>query len=804
MSDQEKDNITPFRLPDEGSGENKETFAERLRRRKDELSSGGSSRPAPTWQSRRRTLAALVVESPHHSASIARKRADAARALDGVEAVILAEDLPPFQNSLGPDFSGEPLLAGDEVFYRGQPVAIVVATDEATCLQAADALDIEYHTTEGIVDLDHALAMKSFHGDPRVCERGAAKSTLSEAQKTLRGSFKIAPQESCLSEPLSITVRPVDNGLALNIQSKALLPTSVRTAAARAADIPESSVFLDSIPLAGATEALEMEPVRLAMLATHASIKTGSTIQLALSSEHSPLTRGRRHAVQAGFEVGFDEKGVISALNLNLSLDAGFYVADSATVMDRAMLHADSVYAIPNLRIAARLCRTNTIVSSTLPAEGAAQGTWAVEEVIQKVAEAVDLPPHTVREANFYNEEKELKTTPYGQPVNATAISRVWNQVLVRSDYENRIKEVERWNKKNSTHKRGISIIPIKFGLGDPRSERNAAASIIQILADGSVLVRIGMVDTNDGLSSQIQEEVARHLGIDADSVRVILNDFDVLPRATPVIGTDAAGLVLRSLEEACKKLLSRLREVALQLFAARGQTEIEMEAIQFSNNSVGSDISPTSPLHFKEVIEGAWRKRVNLVETGYHRTPNLWWDPDLGGGWPFSSFTYAAAVAEIQIDAFTGEIQVLRLDVAHEGSPSVNQSDRDFAQLMRSFTIGMGWVLSEEPDSPSRERDHYVGEGISGFADAPFQIFTDRLRPASDRSSAAGDPCGEAPLLLAISIREALWDALRSFGLDASLEIDLPLPATPPSVLATCKKISQQLREQNEEKKKA
>lgn len=803
MSDQEKDNITPFRLPEESPKENKETFGERLRRRREELSAEGSSRPLPTWQSRRRTLTALVVESPHHAASIARKRAESARSVEGVEAVILGEDLPPFQNTLGAEFSGEPLLAEDEVFYRGQPVAIVVARDELTCRRAIEELDIEYHTTEGIVDLEHSLAMNSYHGEPHVCERGKAKEEISKAPKVLRGKFLIAPQESCLSEPLVVTVRPVDGGLGFSVSARALLPTSVRTAVSRAADIPESSVFLDSVPLPGVTEALEMEPVRLAMLATHASIRTGSTVRLALASEHSPLTRGRRHAVQAGYEVGFDEKGVISALTLNLSLDAGYYVADSATVMDRAMLHADSVYAIPNLRIAARLCRTNSIVSSSLPAEGAAQGTWAIEEVIQRVADAVDQPPHTVRQANFYQEDAELKTAPYGQPVSAAAISRVWNQVLVRSDYENRLKAVGEWNRKNSTHKRGISIVPVKFGLGDPRPERNAAAAIVQILADGSVLVRIGMVDVNDGLSSQISEEVAGRLGIDTSSIRVVLNDFDVLPRATPVLGTDAAGLVLRALREACGKLQTRLREVALQLFAARGQTNIEMEAIRFSKNSVGSDISPTSPLHFKEVIEGAWKKRINLVATGYHRTPNLWWDPELGAGWPFSSFTYAAAVAEIQIDAFTGEIQVLRLDVAHEGSPSANQGDRDFAQLMRAFTMGMGWILSEEADSLERSKDHFVGEGVAGFADAPFQVVTDRLRPAS-ADNAAGDPCGEAPLLLAVSVREALWDALRAFGLDSEIEIDLPLPATPPAVLATCKQISQQLRERNEAKKNA
>ena len=212
----------------------------------------------------------------------------------------------------------------------------------------------------------------------------------------------------------------------------------------------------------------------------------------------------------------------------------------------------------------------------------------------------------------------------------------------------------------------------------------------------------------------------------------------------------------------------------------------------------MGPDISPNHPLHFREVIEGAWRKRVNLVETGYHRTPNLWWDHELGAGWPFSAFTYAAAVAEVQIDAFTGEVQILRVDFAHEGSPSPDQGDRDFAQLMRAFTLGSGWLLSESVPYPENDEPSAcnVAEGVPGFADAPFQVVTDRLRPLGDPLALPGDPCAEAPVLLAGCVREALWDALRSFGLKPELKIDLPLPSTPPSVLATLREISRQIHE--------
>ena len=802
MSDTE-DNITPFRLPVDPLKPAKETFGERLRRRRDELVSGSEERVVSSWQSRARVLTALVIESPHASASIVRMDGTEARAAEGIEAVLFARDIPPFRNSLGHEFSGEPLLAEDEVHYRGQPVALIIGRDEKCCHAAARLLEIDYHPAPGILTLDHALAMGAFHEAPRVCERGKMPDRPRKEQRSQSGTFFLPPQQAHLIGSTDIKVSPVNGGRGYSVRARALSPTLVRTAVARIADIPESDVRIETLELAGVTDALELEPTRLAMLATRASMTCGAAVVIKVAGPDSPLVRGERHGMKVDYDVTFDERGRIEALDLRLHVDGGYFATDSATVMDRATLHADSVYGIPNLRITSRLCRTNRLTSSSLPAEGSAQGAWATEEIVRRIAAELELSPREVRERNFYEEAHELKTTPYGQTIHSSAIHRVWHQVMRRSEFEKRVVAIGKWNKRNPYYKRGIAVVPVKFGLGDPRPERDAAAVLVQILADGSVLVRVGLVDVNDGFRGHIREEVATRLGIDKEAIRVILNDFEVLPRSTPVIGTDAAGLVLRAIADACRNLVVRLREVALQLFAARGQTEVEIESIRFTRGLVGPDISPSSPLHFKEVIEGAWRKRVNLVETGYHRTPNLWWDHELGAGWPFSSFTYAAAAAEVQIDAFTGEVQILRVDIAHEGSPSPEQNDRDFAQLMRSFTLGVGWLLSEGTNSSETgETAHTAGaEGVPGFADAPLQIVTDRLRPHGDALNTPGDPCAEAPVILAACVREAIWDALGAFGMRSDLEIDLPLPSTPPHVIATLKEIGRQSREKETSK---
>ncbi len=815
MSDKRKQDLEDSIKSESAKGQGShESFGERLKRRRQEIgedsparSSSANSDESRGWRRSSRHLLMMILESPHASATIARKNGKTARAIEGIETVLFADDIGGGNTPLGEAFPGEPLLADREVFYKGQPVAIVIGIDEAVCRKALDLIEIEYHTAPGILTVEHALAMKSFHGETRKTERGDVTKALVSSPNQHKGTLTINPQRPCFTVAPELSVSPRNHGKILVVKTASLLPTEIRSAVAHTAGIAESAVELESLALPGIASALDLEPIRLAILATHAALICRASIRVVLDSLQSPIITGQRHFVQGSFQFGFEDNGTILAADIHLDIDGGFFIGDSASVLDLSLLHTDSIYGIPNFRARGVLCRTNNITSSSMPAEGAAQGAWIMEEAIQIVAGKTGKSAHEVREKNFYNEAPGIKTTPYGQPVNCAAIQRIWKHAIGRSDFHERVRAIDEWNRKSFSYKRGIAITPIKFGLGDPRPDRNMGMIHLQIFPDGSIQVRPGLVDLNDGLDLQIKEEVSHRLGVPQEAVRVILGDFDTLAQATPARNVDSAGLILRALDDACKHLIQRLRDVALQLFSARGQTEVQAETIHFFEGKVGFESSPVPHLNFQEVVNSAWKKRVNLLAVGYHRTPNLWWDPELGAGWPFSSFTYAAAVTEIQVDAFTGEIQILRTDISHEGSPTPDQGDRDEAQLFRSFNIGNGWILSEStPDHNFSDNESApFAEGIPGFADAPFQWKSDRLKPTGDLLSAAGDPCSQAPVLLAYSIREALWDALRAFGFKSDLDIDLPLPATPQQVLAVCREISRQLaqKEKSAEKTK-
>ena len=745
-------------------------------------------------------LTVMLLLSPHPAATIVRKAGAEAREVEGIEAVLFSEDLGKNLNRLMPWRPDDPILAEDEVLYCGQPIAIIVGKTTAACREARDKIEVDYHNAPGILSIDHAMAMQSFHGPPREVTRGDSNAVFvkSTPDTVFEGTFAISGQLPGVRPPgVRINFRPGER--AINVEVRTESPARVRAAVAAAFKLPESEVAIVALPLENSGTVSEMEAALIAVLAATAAMRCRWSVRLRLDAKETALLLGRRHAANASFKIAHDAKGRILAADLRIALDAGYTVSDSETVLDRAILHSDSAYFIPDFTVKGQLCKTSSVTSANLPAEGVAQGTWVMEEIVSRLAIRLSIPVEKIREANFYRDKAGQNSTHYGQPVNSGAINRVWTQARRRSGYDERSKAIAKWNRKNASFKRGIGLVPMKVGIGDPRSERNEGTAQVQIMNDGSIRVHPGVVDVFDGLNTQIQHDVAVSFGIPIGQISVFTGNPETTPHMTARLGVDTTGLVLKAVADACKTIQERLRTVALQMLAARGNMEIELEAIRFGGGHVGiGEVSAGRSLTFTELIDGAFRRRVNLTQIGFFRAPNLWWDREVGAGWPFSGYAYGAAVVEVQIDAFTGEIDVMRVDLVHEGSPAPDQADRDEAQFMRAFAQGQGWLLSE-PNGAADDPDSFLttgDEGIPGLSDAPIQIEIDRLRPMGELSAVPGAPCSEAPVVLAMAVREAIRDAISAFSGRKSVNIDISIPASPPEILMTLRDVSRQISE--------
>jgi xanthine dehydrogenase/oxidase len=161
------------------------------------------------------------------------------------------------------------------------------------------------------------------------------------------------------------------------------------------------------------------------------------------------------------YEVGFDATGRINALKTSMYMDAGYCIEGSWGDCDMAMLWGDNTYFLENYDAEAKLCKTNLVTNTSMRAPGVVQSVFALECIIERVANTLSLPVSAVQEANFY---KVGETTPYLQPLHYCSLPRIWSGLKELSQLSVKQADVQAFNAANRWRKRGLAMTPTKYG----------------------------------------------------------------------------------------------------------------------------------------------------------------------------------------------------------------------------------------------------------------------------------------------------------------------------------------------------
>jgi xanthine dehydrogenase large subunit len=198
----------------------------------------------------------------------------------------------------------------------------------------------------------------------------------------------------------------------------------------------------------------------------------------------------------------------------------------------------------------------------------------------------------------------------------------------------------------------------------------------------------------------------------------------------------------------------------------------------------------PDSSMTFREVCEAAYRQRVPLFAQGYYRTPEIHYDPATLQGKPFHYYVYAAAVSEVEVNGFTGDARLLRTDILEDAGTSLSPTI-DRGQIEGGFIQGAGWMTIEELLWDERGRVATAGAStykLPSWSEMPPEFRVDFLERAEEPGVVFGSKAvGEPPLMLAISVREAIRDAVAAFGEGGP--VYLPLPATTEKIFLAIRK---------------
>jgi len=734
---------------------------------------------------RGQTLEIWPVMAPHARAQILRRDASRARALPGVVAVLLAEDIPG-DNDVGAVRKDEPLLADREISFHGQLVAIVVGESVEICRRAAALVEVEYAPLPPILGIAQAIAAGSFHSAPHRIHRGDCAAALAASPHRLKGRFEIGGQEHFYLETQAAYAERGDDG-DLYVVSSTQHPAEIQGIVSHVLRLPRSKVVVQSPRMGGGFGGKETQGNTWAAIVALAAWKTGRPVRVQLDRDLDMVLTGKRHPFLASYEVGFEADGRLRALSAELVSDGGWALDLSESILDRALFHIDNGYYLPAIDVVGRVAKTNHVSNTAFRGFGGPQGMLVIEEVLDRVARQLGLPPEEVRERNLYNGSGETNTTHYGMAIGDNRLPQMWGALKKSAEFVARRREISAFNDEHARRKRGLAMTPVKFGISFTASFLNQAGALVLLYRDGTCQVNHGGTEMGQGLYTKMLGIAMRELGLDAASIRVMKTQTDKVPNTSATAASAGADLNGQAVKHACEQLRERLWPVALKLFAERG-VEAHAASIVAKNGELWSPLAPETRISYAMLCERAYLEQIALSATGFYRTPNIHYDKARGQGKPFHYFACGVAVVEVEVDAQSGMKRVRRVDLLHDVGDSLNPGV-DRGQVEGGFVQGLGWLTGEELswDKDGRLLSHSASTyQIPAISDAPVDFRVTLLPDAAQHNTIHGSKAvGEPPLMLALAAREAIRDAVAAFARSGVTEVPLASPATHEAIYA-------------------
>lgn len=682
---------------------------------------------------------------------------------------------------IGPVLHDEEVLASEVCQYLGQPVALVAGPDKASVEAARALVKVDVEPLAPVMSIEEALARKQLLGPVRRIARGDVVRALEEAEHRLEGEINIGGQEHFYLEAQAALAVPGEDGQ-ITVYSSTQHPSEVQAIVANGLGLQVNQVICVCKRMGGGFGGKETQAALPALWAALVAFKTRRPARIVLHCDTDFQITGKRHPYLARFEVGFTREGRITALRTAFFSNGGFSADLSMAVMERTLLHAENAYFIPNVDFTGTVCRTNLPSNTAFRGFGGPQAVIAMECVIEEMAARLGLDPLHIRRLNCYGEDKNNET-PYGQIVSNNTLPAVIDQLTRSADYDARRATVHTFNATSRTHLKGIALTPVKFGISFTRRTLNQANALVNVFLDGTVQVSTGGTEMGQGLFTKLRQVAADGLGLPLQAIRMMPTSTEKNINTSPTAASASTDLNGAAVETACRDLRQRLAPVAARMLALEG-IEPSPAHITFLDGFLSDARHTDRRVSFVQVVKQAYEERVDLGARGFYATPGVDFNRETGKGCPFLYYTIGAAVAEVLIDRFTGELEVGRLDLLLDIGRPVNPAI-DKGQIIGGFVQGMGWVTTEElrygpggelwTASPTTYK-------VPNVTDVPADFRVDFLdNPTNTQNLYASKAVGEPPLLLAACVWAAVKQALADAGCKPPR---LDLPATNEEIL--------------------
>lgn len=739
--------------------------------------------------------------------------------MPGVVAIFTGHDF--HHNLWGTIFKDQPLLATDKVQFAGEGIALVVAKTLEQAQRAKHKIQIEYTDLQPILSIDEAKKTESFIIPARKIERGDVNNEMAAALHKISGKIIIQGHDHFYLESQVSVAYPLEDGQ-IEVHSSSQHPTETQHVVAHALGIPDKDVICIVKRMGGGFGGKESQSAPFAALAALAASKLKRPVRICLTKDDDMIMTGKRNPFENEYTVGFDNDGRIQALEVRLFSDAGAYADLSTSIMERAMLHSDGSYYIPNMRVTGQVCKTNHHSHTAFRGFGGPKGFATAEKIIEEIAHYLKKDPIDVRKINLYTDEGNRNITHYGQLVKNNCLSKLIIDLEKSSDYRKRREEINQYNETNKDFVRGLSLTTVKFGISFTTRFLNQGNALVIVHNDGSLQISTGATEMGQGVNARIAQMVTTELGLPRSSARVMPTRTDKNANTSPTAassGTDingaAALLATRKIKKRLSELALKLLDIPKERWASKTaglgtEPEVTLDDpylnendpnkgadwksgiakyfdIEFQDGWVYHPNHKDKKIEFKYLVLEAYLNRVSLSDYAFYKIPGIEFNKLTGQGDAFLYYTQGTACSEVSLNRDTGEVKVLRTDILMDLGRPVNE-DLDIGQVSGAFVQGMGWVTTENlfyndqglllSHAPSTYK-------IPNIQDTPrifnIKLFENNENYMNVRGTKA---VGEPPLLLALSVWTAVNNALTYLPQYKDSFPKIRIPATSENVM--------------------
>ncbi|WP_258691445.1 molybdopterin cofactor-binding domain-containing protein [Tenacibaculum aquimarinum] len=455
---------------------------------------------------RKDTLYGLAFDSPKAHGKIKWVDYTKAETLEGVEKIFTYKDIVG-KNQIGGILPDEPLWAEDEVHFWGQPIAFIVAKSEAIAKKARKLISIEIEELPVITTAKEAKEKGSFINAPRSFSLGNSTEAFKNCEYVFEGETFSNGQEHLYLETQGCYAIPQENGN-IKLISSTQGPTAVQKIAARVLGVSMHKIEVDVTRLGGGFGGKEDQATPWAVMAAVATQHLNRPVKYILNRHDDLRMTGKRHPYSSFYKIGLTKDLKIKAFEVEFLQNSGAAADLSPAIAERTLFHATNSYFVPNVATTVYSCKTNLPPNTAFRGFGGPQGMFVIESAIAAVADKLNINRRLIQEANLFDEKD---TFSFGQVATEVQAKKAWFSAKEQFELEKLETEIEIFNKENQLYKKGISLMPIAFGISFTNTPMNHARALIHIYQDGSVGVSTGACRNGPKCKHQNVASCPRH-----------------------------------------------------------------------------------------------------------------------------------------------------------------------------------------------------------------------------------------------------------------------------------------------------